>query len=279
MAKSVCIVGAGPSGLVAAKTLLHNAPAGTFKVSLYDAQPAIGGLWPLSPTDSGRQVHPLMVANQSKHSVHFSDMAWEKDAPQMPPAWMVGRYLQRYFDRYLAGHDAFDVQLGTRIVKADKDSSRASGWEVLAESSNGQATRRFDYLIVASGFFGKPIMPEGLAKPSSVPVIHSSQYRDLKTLLGSNPRPGGGKILIVGGQMSGVEIAGTIGSHLSSAVNSPEQSEIPDIDNYSIHHVIQRPIWVFPLHTSPEVNAHYLLGGSYADRSLGWSCCRALSAT
>jgi hypothetical protein len=58
--------------------------------------------------------------------------------------------------------------------------------------------------------------------------------------------------------MSGVEIAGTVASHLSSAANSPSQSPITDPEQYSIHHVIQRPVWVFPLHTSPNVRAHDL---------------------
>jgi hypothetical protein len=57
----------------------------------------------------------------------------------------------------------------------------------------------------------------------------------------------------VGGQMSGVEIAGTIASHLSSAAHSPSQSGIPNIGEYSIHHVIQRPVWVMPLHLTPNV--------------------------
>lgn len=195
-----------------------------------------------------------MLANQSKHTVQFSDLAWEEGTPQLPPAWMFGRYLQRYFDRYLASHAAFDVQLGTKVVKAEKISQSTQGWEVHVESSKGQDTMQFDYLIVASGFFGKPIIPEGLAKSDSIPIVHSSHYRDLKSLLKDNRKPGGGKILVVGGQMSGVEIAGTIASHLSSAVNSPEKSEIPDIDKYTVHHVIQRPVWVLPLYTSPEVS-------------------------
>ncbi len=52
--------------------------------------------------------------------------------------------------------------------------------------------------------------------------------------------------------MSGVEIAGTIASHLSSAQHSPGSPPI-NAESYSIHHLIQRPIWVFPLATSPKV--------------------------
>jgi hypothetical protein len=65
---------------------------------------------------------------------------------------------------------------------------------------------------------------------------------------------------VVGGQMSGVEIAGTIATHLSSAANSPGPSCIPEPGSYSVHHVIQRPVWVFPLHTSPNVCSPPALG-------------------
>ncbi len=75
--------GAGPSGIVAAKTLLHDAPAGAaFKVTVFEAQRRLGGLWPLSRDDGDGLVSPLMLANQSKHTVQFSDLAWEPGAPR-----------------------------------------------------------------------------------------------------------------------------------------------------------------------------------------------------
>ncbi|KAG6039864.1 hypothetical protein E4U41_001941 [Claviceps citrina] len=54
--------------------------------------------------------------------------------------------------------------------------------------------------------------------------------------------------------MSGVEVAGTIATHLSSAAHAPVASPIRDIDQCSVHHVIQRPIWVFPTYTTVEPN-------------------------
>ncbi|KAG5912718.1 hypothetical protein E4U42_001967, partial [Claviceps africana] len=99
MPKSVCIIGAGPAGLVAAKTLLHNAPADDFTVSVFESRDGVGGLWPASPSDTARPIQPLMEANQSRHTMHFSDHAWEDGAPQVPRAWQVGRYLEAYAAR------------------------------------------------------------------------------------------------------------------------------------------------------------------------------------
>ncbi|KAK1987322.1 hypothetical protein LZ30DRAFT_745887 [Colletotrichum cereale] len=258
MAKRVCIVGAGPSGLVAAKTLLHNAPAGAFTVTVYEAQRRVGGLWPTRASDADGLVHPLMVANQSRHTVQFSDLAWAPEDPEFPRAWMVGRYLERYLDRYGRGAE---VKLGRRVVKADLQDDAT--WRVTVESSEGgdgeqkkEETAAFDYLLVSSGFFGKPLVPDvGAGEAATVPVVHSSKYRDLKGLFPDGVRDGGGggsKILVVGGQMSGVEIAGTIATHISAAVNAPGPSPVPGADKLTVEHLAQRPTWVFPLHTTPK---------------------------
>ncbi|KAI1642275.1 uncharacterized protein F4817DRAFT_353439 [Daldinia loculata] len=245
MAKTVCIVGAGPSGLVAAKTLLHDTPECSFKVTIFETQSRIGGLWPTRKDDAGGLVHPLMVTNQSKHTVQFSDFAWQDSDPQFPRAWQVGQYLERYINEYSGA----DIRLGHKVVKADLQDD--GSWNVQTESSEGSETATFDYLLVTTGFFGKPIWPDHVPKEADVPIIHSSEYRDLKSLLAKSTHHGG-KILVVGGQMSGIETAATIATHLSSAIYSPGKKIIQEPESYSIHHITNRPSWVFPLFTSPK---------------------------
>ncbi|KAI0880330.1 FAD/NAD(P)-binding domain-containing protein [Annulohypoxylon maeteangense] len=245
MAKNVCIIGAGPSGLVAAKTFLHDVSAGSYNVTIFEAQSRIGGLWPTSKDDADGLVHPLMVTNQSKHTVQFSDLAWRDKDPQFPRAWQVGQYLERYLDKYGGAH----IRLGHKVVKADLQSDGL--WKVETESAGISKTDVFDYLLVTTGFFGEPIWPEYVPKDADVPIIHSSKYRDLKSLIAKTNNPGG-KILVIGGQMSGVEISATIATHLSSAIHSPGEKVIEELDKYSIRHIVQRPSWIFPLYTSPN---------------------------
>ncbi|KAI1820201.1 hypothetical protein F4861DRAFT_533852 [Xylaria intraflava] len=248
MTKSVCIVGAGPSGLVAAKTLLHDAAPGAFRVTIFDSQHRIGGLWPAHNSDNAGLIHPLMVANQSKHTVQFSDLAWRDSDPDFPKAWEIGGYLQRYLKEY----GGADIRLGYKVVKTEL---RAGGsWEVQTDSGKGTETSVFDYLLVATGFFGSPLWPEGIPHQGDIPIIHSSKYRGIESLV-SKAAESGDKILVVGGQMSGVEVAGTIATDLSSLIHSPGNKTVKNAERFTIHHVTQRPAWTVPLFTSVKPDA------------------------
>ncbi|EQL03268.1 Flavin monooxygenase-like protein [Ophiocordyceps sinensis CO18] len=194
--------------------------------------------------------------------MHFSDLAWDPDADSVPRAWHVGRYLRRYLDRHLAPCPGFRLRLGTRVVGAEPCGGGGRGeegrWKVVLETDDGsRETALFDHVVVASGHFGEPIVPvQALPEPLRIPVVHSSHYRHLEGLLGTAPTPLKGCILVVGGQMSGVEIAGTIASHLSAVANAPgDQSALPGVEKLTVHHLVQRPIWVMPTFTTPEPKA------------------------
>jgi cation diffusion facilitator CzcD-associated flavoprotein CzcO len=189
-----------------------------------------------------------MVANQSKHTVQFSDLAWQDSDPEFPKAWQVGRYLERYFKKY----GGADIRLGHKVVKTELQDG--GSWRVQTSSEKGTETNIFDYLLVATGFFGKPIWPKGIPKEGEVPITHSTKYRDIEGVL-LNASNSSNKILVVGGQMSGVEIAGTIATHLSSLIHSPGDKSVRNPARFTIHHVAQRSTWTFPLFNSAKVGS------------------------
>lgn len=135
--------GAGPSGLVTAKTLIHNWPRGTYLPVIFDARHEVGGLWAIqSPETNGGQcagsqgtLDPCMRTNLSRFTVAFSDLSWESalntvDVPMFPQARQVGQYLAAYTARYIP---APVLRLGHRVVNTERlegGKDGASKWRV-----------------------------------------------------------------------------------------------------------------------------------------------------
>lgn len=213
-------------------------------MTVFEKSHRIGGLWPIEKIDDGL-VNPEMIVNQSRHTVSFSDLAWPESTAQFPKAWEVGQYLEKYIDTY----PGYQIRLNTVVIKIDllNDS-----WKVHVQQQNSEAKDveilSFDHVIVGTGFFGKPRVPPNIDS-SKVTVVHSSQVRHIKDLLhsqGQSALKRGKRIVVVGGQMSGVETAAFIANQLSSETHSVNNSGIPDISDYYITNVVQRPFWVMP---------------------------------
>ncbi|KAF9889687.1 hypothetical protein FE257_006993 [Aspergillus nanangensis] len=265
--KKVAIIGAGPSGLVAAKTLLHCVPAGSFAPVIFEKQHAIGGLWPTKrPTVRGL-IDPSMRTNLSRFTVAFSDLAWESvlgggDVPMFPQAWQVNQYLATYAEQYLpreiirVGHEV------VKIVRLTREGSRPR-WEVQWRetewnSKTDTRSERFDFLIVASGYFSRPYVPDipGLDGFTGK-TVHSSALstpEDMDDLV-ENIDASGGKVVVTGASMSGVEAASALALHLSSlglASSSPSRKP------FEVHHVCSRPFWTVPLYIPDPRQARFL---------------------
>ena len=172
----MAIVGAGPSGLVAAK---HALQAG-FDVAVFEASDDLGGQWHTTAAHSG--VWPGMHTNTSRAMTAFSDFPAPADYPLHPAAEQIHAYLRAY-----AQH--FGV---TDRIRLHTPVSRVSA----ARAVDGE---RFDGVIVASGRFRKPRLPPGLDAFYG-DVIHAFDY------------PGAGpyrdrRTLVYGNGVSGLEIA------------------------------------------------------------------------
>jgi cation diffusion facilitator CzcD-associated flavoprotein CzcO len=229
---------------VAAKTLIHAHPKDTFHVTVLEQSHRIGGLWPVSKVDDGL-VNPDMYTNQSRHTVSFSDLAWPETAPSFPKAWQVGEYLERYIKTY----PGYEIRTNCKVLKTELLEGK---WSVHVEDRASAVPvpqlLEFDHMIIATGFFGKPKFPKILGGFQR-PVWHSSRLRDVKDLLTNESKTSfqpGRRIVVAGGQMSGVEIAASIAFQLSTASHSVEESSIPNASEYFVTHVVQQPFWVMP---------------------------------
>lgn len=198
--KSVLIVGAGPSGLVAAKTLLHSTP-GKFNITVLEQQDRVGGMWALRKGETGGKVSSEMSTNLSRFTVAFSDLSWDSvdlgsdlgeskgkkkrnHIPMFPKAWQVGRYLETYAKKYIPKDI---IHVNSRVTKAERIlQDGVKKWKVewkalsdqcmpaqkefvknasIPQKAEGSLFQRcYDYLIVGTGFFSSP-RPLELEKP------------------------------------------------------------------------------------------------------------------
>ncbi|KAJ5577045.1 FAD-dependent pyridine nucleotide-disulfide oxidoreductase [Penicillium sp. DV-2018c] len=245
--KKVAIIGAGPSGLVTAKTLLHSFPRGTFSPIIFDTHREVGGLWrthrsPIEPNDPRVTLDPQMRTNLSRFTVAFSDLDWESvitgaETPGFPHAEQVGAYLNAYAERYIPDEA---LRLGLQEMQ--------SGDVALHE----EASEDFDMVVVASGYFAQKYTPDipGL-KEFPGPVIHSSSLcHERENLLPVQDRDVTAKVVVIGGSMSGVEAATAVALHQSSAILSTNR--IPSAKDIEVRHIHSRPFWTLPTYLPHE---------------------------
>jgi hypothetical protein len=250
LTRSVCIVGAGPSGLVAAKTFKQQSD---YKVTVYEAADRVGGMWRAQPGEYGDKCSPEMRTNLSRFTVAFPDLSWSSvdlsdpvtgassptTPPMFPKAWQVGRYLEKYTEKFGLKPDIF---LNRRVVDAEILDDMKT-WQVTTRdlATNQSSTETFDYLVIASGFFDKPGHTFSPIPDKTLHNIqHSSVFRDLSSL---SQKPG--KIVVIGGGISGSEAAAQAAFQVSSAKYSPGRNK-PIHAESKIYHIVNRPFYCLP---------------------------------
>src|SRR6476659_6908598 len=132
----VAVVGAGPSGLVAAK---HALEAG-FDTTVFEASDDLGGQWYSAAPHSA--IWPGMHTNTSRAMTAFSDFPAPAEHPLHPAAEQIQAYLGNYARAFGV---AERIRFDTPVEEV------RTGWTVDGE--------RFDAVVVASGRFRKPRLP------------------------------------------------------------------------------------------------------------------------
>jgi dimethylaniline monooxygenase (N-oxide forming) len=187
--KRVAIVGAGVSGLVSAVNM--------YKIGIdpivFDKESGIGGMW---NTDL-KPCWKSMRTNISKFSTALSDFSWPKDTSLFPTQREVYLYLSAYVQQSLP-KDVFRLNTQVRNITYSNDK-----WTVqYSTNSNRQTSEQFDFVIIASGFFDCPYIPDNITDLSSFQgtLIHSSDYRSPEQVRNK-------RVIIVGASMSAAQIA------------------------------------------------------------------------
>lgn len=209
----VAIVGAGPSGLAQLHAFEKARTAGAEipEIVCFEKQPDWGGLWNYTwrtGLDSwGEAVHGSMYrylwSNGPKEVMEFADYSFEehfgKPIPSFPPRevlsnYLTGRAAKHNLRRYITFNTA------VRWVAGDPETG---GFLVTVASLPDGRTRTesFDYVIICTGHFSTPNVPEfeGFDRfPGR--VLHSHDFRNAQEFAGKS-------LLVIGGSYSAEDIA------------------------------------------------------------------------
>jgi cation diffusion facilitator CzcD-associated flavoprotein CzcO len=189
--RTVAVIGAGPSGIIAARYLRAHG----FEPTVFELSDDIGGQWNGRSPNSG--IWPNMRTNTSRVMTQFSDLGYEAGVATYPSNQEVRAYLRRYSE--LFGLTSL-VRARTRVELVETDQQ---GYRVTLRTEQKASNLFFDFVVAASGRYNKPYIPPvpGLASfTGTAGARHSFYYKDPERYRGL-------RVLVAGCAISALEIA------------------------------------------------------------------------
>lgn len=182
---SVCVIGAGPAGLAAARALR------AFQIPYIQLERhhEVGGIWDIDAP--GGPMYESAHFISSKTVSAYSQFPMPDHYPDYPSHRQIFQYLNEFADHYGLRED---VEFGVEVKSVTKNPDDT--WQVTrtdGTSSNHSA------VIVCTGAQWHPNLPE-IPGEFSGEVIHSRDYRSAQSLIGK-------RVLVVGAGNSGCDIA------------------------------------------------------------------------
>lgn len=220
-----CIVGAGPSGLAAARTFkLLGVPYDQF-----EKHSDVGGIW--DPANPGSPIYRTAHFISSKTMSGFTGFPMPNEFPDFPRHDQILSYVRSFASAYgLYGA----IQFNTMVEHASLNSD--DSWDV--HLSTGEV-RRYGYMVCANGHTWEPSMPE-IPGMFDGEVLHSVEYRDASLFTDK-------RVLVVGAGNSGADIACDAASTAKAAFISMRRGY-----HFLPKHIFGKPTDVF-LHSGPQL--------------------------
>ncbi|MGE4648570.1 MAG: NAD(P)/FAD-dependent oxidoreductase [Arenicellales bacterium] len=191
MTKRVAVIGAGPSGLAQLRAFQSAAEKGVEvpEVVCFERQADWGGIWNYTwrtgTDEHGEPVHCSMYrylwSNGPKECLEFADYTFEehfgRPIASYPPRAVLWDYIKGRVEKAgVRSQIRFSSPVRWVQYNDDKDNFSITVQNLLDDQSY---TEEFDYVIVASGHFSTPNVPdfEGLATFNGR-VMHAHDFRD-----------------------------------------------------------------------------------------------------
>lgn len=145
---SVCVIGAGSSGIAGAKALHERG----IPFDCYEKSDRVGGNWVFGNKNGMSSAYRSLHINTSRERMEYSDYPMPVDYPDFPHHSHIARYFDAYVDHF-GFRDKIRFETGVEHASRGEDGV----WTVRLE---GGDARRYDALVVANGHHWDPRWPE-----------------------------------------------------------------------------------------------------------------------
>lgn len=191
-----CIIGAGSSGIAAAKALLDRG----ISFDCFEKSDQVGGNWVFGNRNGMSAAYRDLFINVSRERMAYADYPMPLSYPDFPHHTHIKEYFDKYVDHFgLREHITFET--GVEHARRREDGV----WEVTIEAAGGggRETREYDALIVANGHHWDARWPEPAFPGQDTfagEQLHAHSYVDNSIFAGKD-------VVIVGMGNSAMDIA------------------------------------------------------------------------
>ncbi len=178
-----CVIGAGPSGLAAAKNLQKLG----IPYVVFEKHSRVGGIWDVNNESS--TCYDSTYTITSKKVTAYTDFPIEEHMPDYMHHTQVLSYLNSYAQHF----DLLpNIQFGVKVTKIEKQNDH---WKI--DTTRG--SHLFAGVIIANGHNWSPVIPD-VVRSFTGRCIHSANYKNPDDLRGQN-------VLVIGAGNTGCDIA------------------------------------------------------------------------
>ena len=187
----VCLIGAGSSGIAAAKTLHERG----IPFDCYELSDRVGGNWVFENKNQVSSSYRSLHINTSRTRMEYSDYPMPETYPDFPRHDQIAEYFDNYVDHF-GFRDKIRFETGVEHVARRPDG-------VFEVRIQGGETLEYDAVIVANGHHWDPRFPEPAFPGSDTfegEQLHSHYYKEESQLTGKD-------VVVLGMGNSGMDIA------------------------------------------------------------------------
>jgi cation diffusion facilitator CzcD-associated flavoprotein CzcO len=188
---SACVIGAGSSGIAAAKALRERG----VPFDCFEKSDRVGGNWVFGNVNGMSSAYRSLHINTSRERMEYSDFPMPTSYPDFPHHAQIAKYFDEYVDHF-GFRDEITFETGVQHAVRD---TQTGVWTITLD--DGSEPRLYDAVLVANGHHWDPRWPEPPFPGSFDGVqMHSHHYVENTDFRDRN-------VLVVGIGNSAMDIA------------------------------------------------------------------------